>query len=818
MADPNVIQQMLGGSIGGGSDAASSSPSLDGGGKGAEALTDLAQSLGTQASKLTVLQNLSKQMWQLLPAAVQNMQRLGQAVQAVTQQTAAAAQALQRVGAASAGVATGRSPLSAAAAGIATGPGGISPAAAFPGIKLPDVAGKVTAALANIGKGPGKDGLDGGSGKPIRVIIAGPWPLMVEDVSGRKRSGTPQERAAKQGKSDGGDGSGMGFSALAAGAGAVGLMSGLAGAASPALFNTLAGSIKLVAGEIGYQLTPAIISAASVMQGLASRIRSIDADTRDAIATKLKFAGAVAGVAFAVGKLGPAFSLAGQAVKGFGAALVGVGLPGLAIGLGAAAVAAVYFRKELADMLPQSVVDRVTEFGGAAQAALSNLWDSAGPGIIQIGKAVLDFGGSLLQLGQAALPIVTDAVASFGAILSGVAPAVGAVLAGALKAAAGAIETFSSGLTKLNDMMGGGLGTAILLVTGGLYAWATGITVVTAVQAALATSSFSLAGAITAVTAAMAANPVMTAALVLAAGVAALAFAMGALGDSSNSAASAAKKVGEELAKQLAAAEKLQPILERMRGGGELTAKDARQAFTAEQESELRNAKDPRDQAVILGRIRNEARVVSGGKSLEQLDKEEAEQAAQYKRGTADRLNQKTGKWEKVGVSDEDARKRAAEDFAERKKAAMTAEFAERGMNQKKGIDFSGKPKEGVIGGAASGFEGVMAKAAKEFEEATRKAGLSGPGKGKDGKKDNPMAFAVTHSIAPTIGSMTDIRKQLLLTNVGQDDLQRAQLEVQKRTDTSIQDLKGQIGRLYEVVARAAGVLATGNVDAPNRK
>lgn len=794
MADPNVLRQLLGGSVGG--DAAPSGPALDEkSSKGADSLADLAESLGSQASKLTNLQTLSKQMWQLLPQAAQSMQSLSKAIQTVAQSTGSAVQALQRAGTATAGIATGRSPLAAASAAIATGPGGISPASAFPSIKLPDIAGKVTAALGDIGKGPGKGkgGLDGDGSKPIRVIIAGPWPLMVEDVGGKRQSGTPQQRVQQAGGKGGGGGSVFGGSGamMAAGAGAVAAMGGLAGAASPALFNTLAGSIKILSGEIGHALTPAIVEASVAIQKIAYIVGNMSAETRKAIGDKLKFAGAMAGVAFAASKVAPAIGLIGGALKGLGGAIAGLGLPGLAIGLGVGAIAAVYFRKELLAMLPPEVVNRVADFGVAIQTTLGNLWDRAGPGIMQLGGAVMDLGGSLLHFGQAVLPLAIDAAMRFGQAVAFVAPVVGATLTGALKVCSGVIDTFASGLTSLNTLLGGGLGTTILVVTGSLYAWSVATRVVaaskiflTATLAAATGGTNTLAGAWKVLTATMMANPIGAIATGLAIAVTGLTLALGALSTENGAAAKAARQVSDELAAQLAAAERLEPVLERIRGGGKVGARDAKQAFTAEQEAELRNAKDPRDQAVILGRIRNEARVVSEGKSVETLEKEEAEQAAKYKQGKGQRKNSVTGQWEDVSVSDEDARKRAAEDFAERKRAAMRAELAEKAMNQKEGIDFSGKSKPGTGGGAKDAMGGAMAKFKEEWDEQMKGLGLGG-----DALAGFKPVKAATHSIAPTLGSGTQLRNSLLTANVGKDAIERQQMEIWKKNEQLLENI-----------------------------
>jgi len=67
------------------------------------------------------------------------------------------------------------------------------------------------------------------------------------------------------------------FRTLAFGAGAGGVaLGGFAAAASPAAVATLAGSIRLAAGEIGIMLIPAVIAVSRVMQGLASGIRFIN--------------------------------------------------------------------------------------------------------------------------------------------------------------------------------------------------------------------------------------------------------------------------------------------------------------------------------------------------------------------------------------------------------------------------------------------------------------------------------------------------------------------------------------------------------------
>lgn len=847
MADPNVISQLLGG--GGSGSGGSNAPSFEGGAKGADSLADLAESLGAQASKLTTLQTLAKQSGTMLPGAAHGLQQMAQSLQQVTQQAAAAGAAVQKTTLAMQTAA--KTVLAASPAATGTTGGSVAGIAkkvsddlklqmrsqsAVPNIDLKlqsDSTPNIDLKMADKDQGKdlpleleknkkkrkstnnaasaakvaakavaGGDDDDGGKDKKkskadspaapsgvMHVIIDGPFPLRVIDESGRRQAGTPQERARHEmaGKGGGGSGFGSAAGAMAAGAGAIGVMSGLAGAASPALFNTLAGSIKILSGEIGNVLAPAALAASAAIQKIAYHIRTMDADTKAAIGEKLKFAGAVIGVTFALSKIVPALEMAAGGVKLLGAAMAGLGLPALGIGLAAAAVGAVVFKDELAKMLPPGLSDQVSALADTVRETLGTVWQMVGPDMVKVGEAAT-------HLGDVVFPILRDAATSLGKTIVSLSPMLGNALVLALQAAAEGIERFSKGIAAINEVMGGSLPKVLAVAAGAVL---------------------TLRAAILALNYAASASPLK----VFAVAVTALVIAIGSLEGAGGGAAAAVKKVTDELAQQLATVERLEPALERIRGGGNVQSRDVKAAFDVNEEAALRGASSPEEQKKLLTGIRNEARRDAGG-SLQEIELEEAEHAKGLVGKREMRTDPATGKLREGSftVTEEEAREYARKKFAGRKAAAIKAEVADRAIEQEGGIDFSGKrstPGKAAAEKAGETLEAVMAKAAEELAKVMAKYGPSSvpEKKTKDGKEmpDFEPVRAVTHSLSPTMGSMTQIRNQLLQANVGKDAIERQQLEIQKRTDTNIENI-------WKTIVASFKQAAPGNIDKPNPK
>jgi hypothetical protein len=116
--------------------------------------------------------------------------------------------------------------------------------------------------------------------------------------------------------------------AFAAGTAAI---TGFVAAASPDALNTLTGSFKILAAEIGRAFVPYVIRAAYAVQEAARRFRSLSGDQKESIAQWLLWGTAAAGALVIGGRLITVFTALAGVVKLAGAAFVAMGGPASAV-------------------------------------------------------------------------------------------------------------------------------------------------------------------------------------------------------------------------------------------------------------------------------------------------------------------------------------------------------------------------------------------------------------------------------------------------------------------------------------------------------
>lgn len=165
---------------------------------------------------------------------------------------------------------------------------------------------------------------------------------------------------------------------------------GFVAAASPAAYQTLTGSLKLAAGEIGLLLIPAVVEVSRFFQGLAKTLRAINDATGGLIGQFLK----VAAVPTALVLLGAAvfsavkwvYTMAGAASAAsmsLGLLARGGGAHWMAAGMGGAPGAVGSFSRLGAGIGGGVAIGSAllgSAVGGAAGSAISNIGGMAGTG------------------------------------------------------------------------------------------------------------------------------------------------------------------------------------------------------------------------------------------------------------------------------------------------------------------------------------------------------------------------------------------------------------------------------------------------------
>ncbi|MDE2010247.1 MAG: hypothetical protein KGJ09_09260 [Candidatus Omnitrophica bacterium] len=90
---------------------------------------------------------------------------------------------------------------------------------------------------------------------------------------------------------------------------------GMVRAASPDAFNTLSGSIALLAGEIGISFIPQIVRASGLLQRAKYIVQGMDDGTKDSIVKWTMYGVTLAGVGVVAGRLAPIFRLTAAAMS-----------------------------------------------------------------------------------------------------------------------------------------------------------------------------------------------------------------------------------------------------------------------------------------------------------------------------------------------------------------------------------------------------------------------------------------------------------------------------------------------------------------------
>jgi len=227
-------------------------------------------------------------------------------------------------------------------------------------------------------------------------------------------------------------------------------LTGFAAAAGPGAFQTLTGSMQLVAGEIGIVLMPAIVSVAGTFQSIARSIRSFDEATHGIIGT-------IAGAA------GPWIAIA--SVVGGGVLVLGKFVAGITTAW--SAITGSSGRTAVA----------VSELGVAAQIAAGQLGAAgatAGAGNLVGGGAAAAGGGSLAGFGSRLMR--GFGIAAVGSIASEGAGAIttaatGSEKAGGYVSSIGSGAAIGAGIGSLGGPIGTAIGAAIGGIAGGIKAF-----------------------------------------------------------------------------------------------------------------------------------------------------------------------------------------------------------------------------------------------------------------------------------------------------------------------------------------------------------
>jgi len=202
-------------------------------------------------------------------------------------------------------------------------------------------------------------------------------------------------------------------------------MAGFVAAASPAAFQTLAGSAQLAAGEIGVMLIPAVVSVSNIMQNVASVIKTANDVT-------FGFVGKILGAAAVVGTFGFVFSAVAAGLKPlitFGTYLYGLS--------GAANAAA-------AGLTRVAVAGGVSGIGGAIPSAAGAAGGMSALGRVGLGAAGMVVGGAIGGPVGGAI-----SGASLGATIgSFIAPGIGTAIGGAIGAVGGLAVSALSATTE----------------------------------------------------------------------------------------------------------------------------------------------------------------------------------------------------------------------------------------------------------------------------------------------------------------------------------------------------------------------------------